>query len=190
MSAVLGYFGAEFWGVRASGVSPPPPPPAPTGVGQTDALALAVVAWLTANASSFALQINPQRRFHLLGELSKIAPYGQPVNVDVFPDAEACERQGASTAFKSVYAIHLFIQQQISGAPDEDAQCQALTELRSQIIEALKLRMFDLTGAVHPVGRVFLSHVKSADRGLYDLQRLMQDHVYASDTLLTFRASV
>lgn len=161
-----------------------------SNLGQTDALALAVVDWLVANSGSFSLAINPQRRFRLLDELSGVPTINQPANVDVFPDVEVSERQGMSTAFASTYAIHLFIQQQVNGGTSEDAQCALLTSLRSQIVESLKLRMFSLPNAVHPVSGLFLKHIKSADRGLYNLDRLLHDHVYQSDTVLLFRASV
>lgn len=161
-----------------------------SNLGQTDALALAIVDWIVANAGSFSLPINAQRRFRLVDELPNIPDYNQPVNVDVFPDVEHSERQGFSTAFASTYAVHLFIQQRVTGAASEDAQCALLTSLRSQVIESLKLRMFSLENAVHPVNGLILKHIKSADRGLYNLQRLLTDHVYESDTILTFRASV
>jgi len=166
-----------------------PSGPPPAVYGQTDALALAVVAWLTANVDNFILPIATERRFRLIDELPGIPSVSQPVSVDVFPDIEVSERQGISTAFKSTYAIHLFIQQQVSGAASEDAQCALLTALRSQIIDRLRVRSFNLTNAVHPVNGVILVHLKSADRGLYNLNRLLDLHVYESDTILTFRAA-
>jgi hypothetical protein len=52
-----------------------------------------------------------------------------------------------------------------------------------------------LTNAVHAVSNVFLSHIESADKRpgfkeLYSLSRLLEHHVYESDTLLVFKASV
>ncbi len=157
--------------------------------GQTDALALAVVDWLVANSGSFILPITPQRRFNLLDELPNVPAYNEPVDIDVFADGESSERQGVSTAFTSIYSIHLVLRQQVSGAANEDTQCSLLTALRSQIIEGLKLRAFSLTNAVHPVNRVFLVQPKSTDMRLYDLKLLKDAHTFMSDTILTFRAA-
>lgn len=161
-----------------------------TTFGQTDALALAVVAWLNANAATFSMPMTAERRFRLIRELPDIPAFDQAASVDVFPDSEQSQRQGISTAFASSYAVHVFIQQQVAGAPDEDAQCALLTQLRSEIVEGLKLRMFQLANAVHAVQNVFLDQLKSADSGLYNLARLLELHVYESDTILVFKAAV
>ena len=161
----------------------------PDAFGQTDALALAIVDWLNNTVGTLCVPFDAERRFRLIDELPEIPGPSDKASVDVFPDSEASERQGVSTAFQSNYAVHIFIQQKLTGAPDEDAQCALLTQLRSQIIEALKLRMFNLTNAVHPVDRVFLHSIKSADKGLYNLARLLELHVYESDTLLIFKAA-
>ena len=159
--------------------------------GQTDALALAIVDWLTANSGTFVLPVAAERRFALIDDLPSIPVYNAPASVDVFPDIEVSQRQGISTAFSSEYAVHIYIQQQVGGAADEEAQCALLAQLRSQIVESLKLRAFQLTNAVHPVPNVFLAHVKSADKaGLYNLARLLELHVFESDTILIFKAAV
>lgn len=167
--------------------------------GQTDALALAVVEWLTAFSNSFILPIAAERRFRLMDTLPNIPKYNEPVSVDIIPEIETSEKLGISTAFTSLYSIHLYIQQQVSGAQSEDGRCAMLTALRSQIIARLKaLRQgFDLSAtAVEPVSKVFLKHYRSGDRGpfygggLFDLSRLLELHVYESDTILTFKASV
>jgi hypothetical protein len=135
-----------------------------------------------------------ERRFRLLDRLEDIPTFNQPASVDVFPDEEKGERQGISTAFASEYAIHIYIQQQVSGASDEEAQCALLTRLRSEIVEDMKKRAFNLTDAVHPVNNIFLWRLRNADengpaKGLYNLKRLMNEHVYESDTILVFKAS-
>jgi hypothetical protein len=159
--------------------------------GQTDALAVAVAAWINANPAKFCLAVAAERRFAMLSEKKDIPQSGDPASVDVFPDTEAAQRQGASTAFASEYAIHLYLQQQLGGPVDREDQCAQLTRLRSELIEGLKSRMFDLTNAVHPVNRVFLAHLRSADKvGLYSLARMMEVGVYESDTILVFKASV
>lgn len=166
--------------------------------GQTDALALAVVEWLgTLDQDKMAVGFEAERRFRLINQLPEIPAWDEPASIDVFPDAEMGERQGMSTAFSSSYAIHIFIQQRLATVPDdgsqgfpsEDEQCALLTLLRSQIIEAIKKLAFDLTDAAHPVDKVFLQSIKSADKGLYNLQRLLEFHVYESDTLLIFKAA-
>jgi hypothetical protein len=162
--------------------------------GQTDALALAVASWLNTNNGTFCLPVVGKRRFVLID--TQLPDIERPVQVDVFPDVEVSDRQGISTAFNSHYAVHLFIQQRLTRAGvgesvEEDEQCALLAELRSQIIEGIKKRMFQLTNAVTPVGNVFLWQVKNADhRGLYDLGRLLEQHVFASDTILVFKAAV
>jgi hypothetical protein len=167
---------------------------AQTTFGQTDALALALVEWLETNAATFCLDITAQRRFRLIDELAALPDVDSPVQVDVFPDIEISDRQGISTAFASHYTVHLYIQQRLTSAPDgdEDVQCALLTQLRSQIIEGIKLRQFKLTNAVHvPLQDLFLVQVKNVDqKGLYDLARLLGQHVFASDTILVFRAAV
>jgi len=135
-----------------------------TAYGQTDALALAIVDWLTVNAATFCMAIAPERRFQLLTDLKDIPTHNEPASIDVFPSFEDSERAGISTAFSSHYAVHIFIQQQVGGAADPEAQCGLLDQLRSQIVEGVKLRRFQLPDAVHPVQNVFLSHVRNADR--------------------------
>jgi hypothetical protein len=162
---------------------------AQTVFGQTDALALAVSDWINANSATFCLPVAAERRFRLVSDLPSIPTTSESVSVDVFPDIEVGERQGISTAFHSEYAIHIYIQQQTG--TDEESQCAILTQLRSEIIEGLKTRAFDLTNAVHPVSRVFLNHIKNADKeGLYSLSRLIEFHVFESDTILIFKAAV
>jgi hypothetical protein len=170
---------------------------AQTTFGQTDSLALAVVTWLQNNALMFCLPIKAQRRFVRIDESAALPDVGAPVQVDVFPDIEVGERQGITNAFASQYAVYLQIQQRltsvaIQGAAAEDEQCALLAQLRSQIIEGIKTRQFSLTNAVHvPLQDLFLFHVKNADqKGLYDLARLLGQHVFASDTILVFRAAV
>ena len=171
---------------------------AQTTFGQTDSLALVVASFLnTLNATpgSFCTPLAADRRFALVTDLALIPAWGSPASVDVFPDIENTERTGLTT-FKSDYAIHIFIQQQTSGT-DEEAACALLTQLRSQIIEALKPVRLALPNAVHPLaaGSLVLTHAKSADRspgnpaGLYNLSRLLDAHVYESDTILIFKAA-
>lgn len=163
-----------------------------TTFGQTDALALAVVTWLNQNSATFCVPIAAERRFRLSTELDDIPTAAESASVDVFPDIENSERQGMSKAFSSSYVIHIYIQQQVTGATGEtdEQRCELLARLRSEIIEALKLRLFTLSNAVHPVPNVFLAEVKNGDKGLYGLPRLMQLNVFESDTILVFRASV
>jgi hypothetical protein len=163
---------------------------AQTTFGQTDALALEVVAWLNDNAHEFCLPIVAERRFRLISELGEIPAASASASVDVFPDVDTSERLGVAPAFTSSYTIHVFIQQQVGGNPGPEAQCTLLTQLRSQIIEGLKPLMFSLVNAVHPTQRVFLTHARSADKGLYNLARLLELNVYESDTILTFKAAV
>ena len=51
---------------------------------------------------------------------------------------------------------------------------------------------FQIPNAVNvPSQGLYLVQVKNADqKGLYDLARLLGQHVYASDTILVFRAAV
>lgn len=160
--------------------------------GQTDALAMAIVDRIS--TLPLCMDVLAERRYRLLDLLPNIPKVGEPVSVGLYPDEERSERQGISTAFASLYAVHVYIQQQVSDAEDEEAQCALLTRLRSEIIEDLKLRAFSLDDAVHPVSGVFLwqirnSHENGPARGLYNLARLMNDHVYESDTILIFKAS-
>lgn len=163
-----------------------------TVFGQTDALALDVAAWLTSQADTFCLPVAAERRFVRQDELKNIPQSDMPVSVDVFPDAEHGKRQGASVAFAGEYIVHLYLQQQVAGSGDEEeSRCALLAQLRSQIIEGLKRTQFDLTTAVHPVQSVIMIEFKSADaKGLYDLERLLQKHVFESDTILIFKAGV
>lgn len=174
-------------------------------VGQVDALALAVVAWLNSGVftvmgnptpQTFCLPISAERRFTLIDDLTGIPAYDQPVSVDVFPDIETSRRSEKSIApvFISEYVIHVFIQQQLSGS-DEEAQCALLVQLRSQIIEGLKVWYTKLPDAVHPVtSNVFPIEIMNMDRGfrgkgLYSMDRLLQQHVFESDTILIFKAA-
>ncbi len=158
--------------------------------GQTDALARAVVEWLNNHVMDFCTPIAAQRRFRLIDDLTALPDHESPAAVDVFPGGETGDREGISTAFASSYAIHIVIQQQLSGASDKEAQCAQLAQLRSEIIEGLKLRAFDLTAtAVHPVKNVFLAQIRSSDKGLYNLSKLMELHVFESDTILVFKAA-
>jgi len=158
--------------------------------GQTDALALSIAAWL--NTFPLSMPIKAQRRFVLIDTASALPDVNSPVQVDIFPDIEICDRQGISQAFASHYAVHLFIQQRLTSAANEDTQCALLTRLRSEIIEAMKPLSFAIPSAVHvPKQGLYLVQVKNADqKGLYDLARLLGQHVYASDTILVFRAAV
>jgi hypothetical protein len=168
---------------------------AQTTFGQTDSLALAVVAFLNGMAASFCLPMSAERRFALVTDLSLIPAYDAPVSIDVFPDIENTERHGQST-FTSDYAVHIFIQQRTDGT-DEEAACALLTLLRSQIIEALKPQHLALANAIHPLaaGSVVMTHARSADRspgnpaGLYNLYRLLEAHVFESDTIVIFKAA-
>jgi hypothetical protein len=165
---------------------------AQTTFGQTDSLALAIVAWLNGLANSFCIPFAAERRFRIHDDLPNIPTVSDPASVDIFPDAEASHRQGLASIFDSEYAVHILIQQQV-GADDADieARCAILAQLRSEIVENMKKRMFNLTDAVHPVNRVFLSEIKSADKdGLYSHSRLLQFNVFWSDTILIFKASV
>ena len=158
--------------------------------GQTDALALAVVLWLNDHADEFCVPITAERRFRLISNLEEIPKAETYASVDVFPDVETNERLGIAPAFKSEYSIHIFIQQQVAGNPGPEAQCALLTHLRSEIVEGLKPLYFSLSDAVRPAQNVFLSHARSADKGLYNLERLLNLNVYESDTILTFKAAV
>ena len=167
----------------------------PPVFGQTDALALAVAAFLNSMAPSFCTPIAAERRFALVTDLSLIPASNSPASIDVFPDIENTERKGLST-FTSDYAIHVYLQQRTDGT-DEEALCGLLTQLRSQIIEALKTARLALPAAVHPVGAggLVMTHAKSADRspgnpaGLYNLARLLDAHVFESDTIVIFKAA-
>jgi hypothetical protein len=171
---------------------------AQTKFGQTDALALVVADYLNSlNSISGALctPIAAERRFALVTDLALIPEYDKPASVDIFPDVEDTERVGFKN-FNSQYAIHLYIQRKTDGT-DEEAACALLTQLRSEIIEKLKTVSISVPDAVHPIqefGIVLLS-AKSADRspgnpaGLYNLARLLQSHVYESDTILVFKVS-
>ena len=169
-----------------------------TTFGQTDALALAVVTWLQNNALTFCLPIKAQRRFVRIDEAGALPDVGAPVQVDVFPDIEVGKRQGVSPKpYESQYAVYLQIQQRLTsvavqGAEAEDEQCALLMLLRSQIIEGIKTRQFILNNAVNvPMQGLYLDQIKNADqKGLYDLARLLGQHVFASDTILVFRAAV
>ena len=163
---------------------------AQTVFGQTDALALSIAAWI--NTFPLSMPIKAQRRFVLVDTASALPDVNSPVQVDIFPDIEICDRQGISQAFASHYAVHLFIQQRLTSAANEDAQCALLTRLRSEIIEGLKSAQIPLTSAVHTSAQgLRMVQVKNADKqGLYDLARLLGQHVFASDTILVFRAAV
>ena len=82
--------------------------------GQTDALALSIVAWL--NSFPLSMSIKAQRRYVLIVTASALPDINSPVQVDIFPDIEICDRQGVSPAFASHYAVHLVIQQRLTGA--------------------------------------------------------------------------
>jgi len=160
--------------------------------GQTHALARAVADWIN-NSTGFCLSVEAETRFHLISELPKIPGVSDPVSVDVFPGGENSDRQGISTAFLSLYTVHVYLQQQLSGGMNEqEAQCALLVQLRSDILEGLKLRKFHLTNAVHPVSNVFLSEIKvvAGETLGYNLARLLQHNVFESDSILVFKASV
>jgi hypothetical protein len=158
--------------------------------GQTDALALAVVAWLNDNADDFCVPIAAERRFRLISELEEIPASNTFASVDVFPDSETDERRGIAPVFIASYAIHIFIQQQVGGTPGPEDQCALLTQLRSQILEGIKPLKFNISNAVHPAQNLILAQAKSADKGLYNLARLLELNVYESDTILVFKAAV
>ncbi len=166
-----------------------------TVFGQTDALALAVVDFLNTMSASFCTPISAERRFALVTDLSLIPPFDSPASIDVFPDIENTERKGLST-FTSDYAIHLYIQRRTDGT-DEEGACALLAQLRSQIIESLKTAVLSIPNAVHPIAPrgIVLTHARSADRspgnpaGLYNLARLLEAHVFESDTILMFKAA-
>jgi hypothetical protein len=162
-----------------------------TVFGQSDALALALVALIGAKAGTLVLPVTAERRFSRKDDLPDIPTFADPVSIDVFPDVEVTERFGMHS-FTSQYAVHLYIQQQVSGALDPEAQCALLCQLRSQIIEGLKAYgPLPVTNAVvaFPGAGAVLVHAKSADKGLYDLGRLESEHVFESDTILLFKAA-
>ena len=167
--------------------------------GQTDALALAVVNYLTVQqaAGVYMLAIAPARRFALIDTLADLPKYNEAASVSVVPSGESSERNGMSHAFDSTCIVHLVMKQVVAGAAiGEEAQCAKLAAVRSQILDGLRTRALDLDNAVHPVKRVFIVGLKSAvhnaARGpeLYSLDDLMASHVFHSDTILTFRAAV
>jgi len=167
---------------------------AQTKFGQTDALALAVVDFIN-ELTDLCTPVEAERRFALVSDVQSIPQYDSPASIDIFPDIEATNRTGANN-FNSEYAIHLFIQRRTDGT-DEEAACAVLARLRSEIIEELKKSKLSIPNAVHPIaqhGIVFMN-AKSADRmpgnpaGLYNLSRLMQSHVFESDTILIFKVS-
>ena len=119
--------------------------------GQTDALALDIAERINNISATLCLTVNAERRFRLLDILPNIPAVGEPVSVGLYPDEERSERLGISTAFSSLYAVHLYIQQQVSGAVDEESQCALLTRLRSEILDDLRSTLFVLAQAVHPV---------------------------------------
>ncbi len=170
-----------------------------TAYGQTHALAIVVAEALNAMQASgeFAVPILAKARFRLMDslnadDLNAIPPTGEAVSVDVFPGDETSVRQGMSPAFASVYTVHIFMQQKLGAdATDDENQCGLLTQTRSEIIEAVKMLMFDIPDAVHPATGLFMVEAKSADKvGVYDLPRLLKLRVYESDTILTFKAAV
>lgn len=157
--------------------------------GQTDALALAVADFLN-ELEGLCTPIEAERRFALVSDLESIPQYDSPASIDVFPDVDATDRTGANN-FNSQYAVHLFIQRRTDGT-NEEAECAILARLRSEIIEALKTSRLELPNAVHPIARngIVFIHAKSADRtGLYNLSRLLESHVFESDTILVFKVS-
>jgi hypothetical protein len=166
-----------------------------TVFGQTDSLALAIVGWLEGLESTFAVPFAAERRFRIHDDVADIPKWGAAASVDVFPDAESGDRQGLASIFSSEYAVHILIQQQLGseGVTDSliEERCALLAQFRSQIIENMKKRMFNLADAVHPVSGVFLSKYMAAkDEGLYSHSRLLQFNVFWSDTILIFKASV
>ena len=166
-----------------------------TTFGQTDALALAVAAYLNTRSDSFCTNVSAERRFALVTDIALIPAFDAPASVDVFPDIENTERTGFTT-FKSDYAIHIFIQRRTDGT-DEEAACALLAQLRSEILESLKNLRLAIPNAVHTLaaGSMVMSHAKSADRspgnpaGLYNLARLLDAHVFESDTIVIFKAA-
>lgn len=162
--------------------------------GQTDALALAIVDFIN-DLDGLCTPVEAERRFAVVSDLASIPEYDSPASIDIFPDIEVTNRTGINN-FNSEYAVHLFIQRRTDGT-DEEAACALLAQVRSEIIEALKTSKLSVPNAVHPIARlgiVFL-HAKSADRmpgnpaGLYNLSRLLQSHVFESDTILVFKVS-
>lgn len=161
--------------------------------GQTDALAIAVVERIN-TCSTLSMQVSAQLRYRLLDPLVNIPGIESPVNVFIAPGSERSVRQGISTAFESTYTLHIAIQQLITGADNEETQCAALMRLRSEIVDDLRQRMFSLTDAVHPVNNVFVVQAETAAEAnrtslTYNLARLLNDHVFESDTIVTFKAS-
>jgi hypothetical protein len=187
------YFNGTIWAIGTNTTS------APSFTGQATITGLFSPAQQgyrgsATSTTNWCLPIAAERRFALKDDLPNIPKYNQPASVDVVPDIENSDRQGISTAFLSEYAIHIFIQQQLTGS-NEEAQCALLTQLRSQILESMKLAVFMLPSAVHPVlTPAFPIKIMNVDRGfrgkgLYSLDRLLQAHVYESDTIVIFRAA-
>jgi hypothetical protein len=127
----------------------------------------------------------------LIDTLTDIPAYNEPASVDVFPDIEMGHRHDRiAPVFDSEYAIHIFIQQKVEGAASEEDQCGLLAQLRSEITEGIKMRVFSLENAVHKVDGLVLLEIKNADKsGLYNLAKLMDLHVFESDTILIFKAA-
>lgn len=162
-----------------------------TAYGQTHALANAVAAFVNSGAELFCTPCVAEVRFAMLTELTDIPKLTEAASVDVIPDIEISERTGGlAPVFASSYAVHVFIQQHVGKGTAEEARCGLLAQLRSEILEGLKRTRFDLATAVRPVNAVFCTGSKNADKGLYDLHRLMQFNVFESDTIVTFRAAV
>ena len=164
--------------------------------GQSDALALKVVALLQArsDANLFCLTLTASRVFARQMDLDANAPHpipgiGSPVDVQVFPGHDQADRVGVSGQYDDIYGVHVLLQQQVGAGTAAETQCALLMQLRSQVLEFLMSQAITTTNAVHNFtnSHVF-AHRHGGKEGIYDLERLEQQHAFYSDVIFTYKA--
>ena len=164
-----------------------------TQFGQTVALADNIVAFLTGYAANFCLPIKAERLFARVFALPDVpaTATSQPVLVEIIPNEDIETRNGASTSFAATYSVNALILAKVGAGADAESRCSVLMQLRSQIIESLKKQFFFGAAAVHPFTRAFLTAARTPEKqGPYLLNRLIEEQVFDSETVLTFRVGL
>ncbi len=167
-----------------------------TQFGQADALALAMVAYLSDNASDLCLPVTVQRRFLRVDDPKDLPDVTQPVQVDILPgvfnDAERYDRTSQAPpagrgSWMGTFGITLYMQQVVVG--QAEAQCPLLELLRTQLLALVEAARLATPAAFLPMQNLVVGAVRSLNKGTYDLDRLVNDGCFSAGFTLTFKAS-
>ena len=159
--------------------------------GQSDAVAVAVAAALTANSANFCLTVAAERLFARKLDVGAISSIGQPVTIEVIPGEDSADLAGLSRMYDDTYGCHVTLLQNI-GDPTRggysESQATLLVALRSQIVEFLAKTALVCPEAVHPFSGAFLKHVRPPKEGdVYDLTKLESTGLFYSELILTYK---